>query len=606
MVAPPRSLGPGRKALYGSCAAAALLACLELTLGLLGIEREDRFVAFAGRVPLFVESRAADGALWMETAPAKLRFFNAQRFRMSKPAGVRRIFCLGGSTTYGHPYDDRTSFCGFLRAFLRTADPEHGWEVINAAGISYASYREAALMQELATYEPDLFILHTGHNEFLERRSYPLALHPVAERVTSLAARTRTFSLVSATLAPPRRTNLLPAEVDAILDRSVGPEAYTRDDRLRASVLEHFRDNLTRMARLSAAAGARTLIVVPASNLSDCSPFRSQPSAGLASTARERLRALREQASIASDAGQLAEAEARWRDAAALDPRDADVLYRLARVLEARGSGDDAERFFVRARDEDVCSLRALSDIERIAREVASAEGALQVDFAALLRARSLAEHGTPAVGAHYFLDHVHPTIAAHRMLAEAVLETLVHDGWVSPWPDWNAAARARVAAEIESGVDARREGVALRTLAKVLSWAGKSEEAARVAGLALGKLGRDAESSFILGAYELERGVPALAVRDFRESIALDPDYARAHTNLGIALARSGQGPAARAEYDAALRLDPKSTRALYNRAQLALESGDRDQAIADYRQLLALDPTDAEARSELERLTR
>ena len=43
-------------------------------------------------------------------------------FRTRQPSGTVRIFCMGGSTTYGHPYDDKTSFCGWLRAMLPGAD----------------------------------------------------------------------------------------------------------------------------------------------------------------------------------------------------------------------------------------------------------------------------------------------------------------------------------------------------------------------------------------------------------------------------------------------------------------------------------------------------
>ena len=41
-----------------------------------------------------------------------------------------RIFCLGGSTTYGRPYNDTTSFAGWLRELLPVADPQRRWEVI--------------------------------------------------------------------------------------------------------------------------------------------------------------------------------------------------------------------------------------------------------------------------------------------------------------------------------------------------------------------------------------------------------------------------------------------------------------------------------------------
>ena len=90
----------------------------------------------------------------LATAANKKDVFNVQAFSARKKANTYRIFCLGGSTTFGRPYDDRTSFAGWLRAFLAAADPSRTWEVINAGGISYASYRVAALMDELSRYEP--------------------------------------------------------------------------------------------------------------------------------------------------------------------------------------------------------------------------------------------------------------------------------------------------------------------------------------------------------------------------------------------------------------------------------------------------------------------
>ena len=106
------------------------------------------------------------------SARNRLAYFNAQRFSANKAPRTFRIFCLGGSTTYGRPYNDHTSYVGWLRELLPLADDRRQYEVINAGGISYASYRVASLMDELCGYEPDLFVVYMGHNEFLEQRTY--------------------------------------------------------------------------------------------------------------------------------------------------------------------------------------------------------------------------------------------------------------------------------------------------------------------------------------------------------------------------------------------------------------------------------------------------
>ena len=63
----------------------------------------DPFLGFTGRRPLFVPDFAADDTLI--TAPGKRRWFNVERFPREKGATTTRIFCLGGSTVFGHPYD---------------------------------------------------------------------------------------------------------------------------------------------------------------------------------------------------------------------------------------------------------------------------------------------------------------------------------------------------------------------------------------------------------------------------------------------------------------------------------------------------------------------
>ncbi|MCP4400602.1 MAG: SGNH/GDSL hydrolase family protein, partial [bacterium] len=166
----------GKKLALGISVTVAFFILIELILLAVGVvplyQRTDPYIGFSGYAPLFLKHTPSNGEPIFETAQNKIRWFNQQSFPVRKAEGTIRIFCLGGSTTYGRPYDDRTSFCGWLRLFLPAVDPGHRYEVINAGGISYASYRVARLMEELADYEPDLFIVYSGHNEFLEKRTY--------------------------------------------------------------------------------------------------------------------------------------------------------------------------------------------------------------------------------------------------------------------------------------------------------------------------------------------------------------------------------------------------------------------------------------------------
>ena len=248
-VPPPTSRRVGRRALTLLRTALLLVAVTAVYLGALEfilaaagispiVEDTDPYVGFSSQIPLLVRESAPDGEEMMATAGNKLDLFNMQRFPARKASGTYRIFCMGGSTTYGRPYDDATSFCGWLRAILPKADPARRWEVINAGGISYASYRVRMLMEELVQYEPDLFIVYTGHNEFLERRTYgPIMDTPAWLREAGAALhRTRTYAALTRMAnwaggrAAPREDARprLPGEVDAILDETLGPESYHR------------------------------------------------------------------------------------------------------------------------------------------------------------------------------------------------------------------------------------------------------------------------------------------------------------------------------------------------------------------------------------------
>ena len=131
-----RRLPRWKKLLYSVLTSVALFVVLEGVLLLLdfqpdGVSR-DPYVGFKSSVPLFVERAGDDGRAILVTAENKRDYFNDQQFLKRKPRGTYRVFCMGGSTTYGRPYDDTTSFPGWLRELLPVADASRDWEVINA------------------------------------------------------------------------------------------------------------------------------------------------------------------------------------------------------------------------------------------------------------------------------------------------------------------------------------------------------------------------------------------------------------------------------------------------------------------------------------------
>jgi hypothetical protein len=133
-----------KKAAFSMIPMLALFAMVEAGLWMTGFQpgtdKADPYVGFAAGIPLFIEVEG-QGQRVMRTASNKRDFFNDQSFPREKSHDAKRIFCMGGSTTYGRPYRDVTSFCAWLRVSLERLDPDTRWEVINAGGISYATAR---------------------------------------------------------------------------------------------------------------------------------------------------------------------------------------------------------------------------------------------------------------------------------------------------------------------------------------------------------------------------------------------------------------------------------------------------------------------------------
>jgi tetratricopeptide (TPR) repeat protein len=536
------------------------LLLLEGGLALFGVrpalQTEDPFVGFASNVPLFIPSAGPAGGQIMTTAPNKLGLFNLQSFQQEKASGTFRIFCLGGSTTYGRPYNDATSFSGWLRELLPAADGNKKWEVINVGGISYASYRVAHLMEELVHYQPDLFIIYTGHNEFLEERTYSQIrdIPPVIRSAVSLLARTRTWSAMTAALqrlgiqhpqAEPKKREQLRGEVNAILDRSAGLNRYNRDDPLRENILEHYRISLERMVALARSAGAKIIFVAPASNLKDCTPFKSEHTPGLDPAKMQRSEQILAQAKEDSRQGNWKDALDLLETAVAFDPRYAELQYRRGQALLVLGRFDEAEVALRLARDEDVCPLRALTPMRLVVTEIAREQGVGLVDYAELLAQRMQETQGHRIPGKESFLDHVHPTIEGHKILAVALLRAMIEQGLVNPGSDWGEQAIAAVAAKIEGGINQRMQAQALINLARVLLWAGKTEDAARLAEQALAKAGGDQKITKDINAtlakvYQ-KQGEAERALQVLYSAIEKAPASVELHYMLGMALIEDG-----------------------------------------------------------------
>ncbi len=613
----------------GIAVSLVILVLLEGALRISGwpsvTSSEDPFVGFSRIKPLFQVHRGI-----AETVPARLKYFNQVSFKARKPVNTFRIFCFGGSTTYGRPFDGRTSFSRWLQDLLDALEPEAAFEVINAGGISYASYRIVPLIKEALQYKPDLAIIYTGHNEFLERRTYAGLFSQGAGLVTVRSLLEdlhiyRALKRVVEPLLPARLTDvrnkdgkpsstlgdgtttsrrgspagkpILKDEVTAILDRSAGLDRYHRDEQFTRGVVRHFAHNLETMIRMCKRAGIPVIMVEPASNLKDFSPFKSEHGKDLTVRDKSALDRKIENASNlvkqSNYEGALAILDAAIRE----DPLYAETYFWRGKAMLGMGRYAEARKDFVEARDLDVCPLRCITPLEEKIVLISEKEHVPLIRFQQALVQRS--NRGKDALGVpgnESFMDHVHPTVEGHQLLAELIVDEMIRTRLLHPKRQLVREEMDAIYVNGMKALDAQFFVTKDLNLAKVLKWAGKNEEARQVLQRAKGKLADNPEVHKMLGSFLLQDGQYEEAIEEYKKAVHLSGEDPQLKFSLANAYYRAGLRSKSQEIYEKLLDDIQLMPEACANLAMIHLEAGRANRALMLLEKALAENP-DAES---------
>ena len=424
---------------------------LEVGLHLFDVARpadsSDPLSGFNRTFPLFERH----GSVY-RTAQAREPFFPPQEFSAKKPTNGFRIFCLGGSTVHGHPYQSPTSFPAWLELELAGSDPTRMYQAVNCGGVSYASYRLRPIVQEVLQYQPDLIIVATGENEFLEDRTYQsLKARPVLwARVQNAAYSLRIFNLARSFLLPLpaaergegrgegfNRNAPLPREVRTMLDDRSGYASYHRDDAWHERVRMQFEESMRAMVSICRDARVPIILIKLGSNLRDCPPFKSEHKSGL-SVSDEAAWEANFDAATAAGKTDLNQALAHYLKAEALDDEYALLDFRIARALDLLGRKSEALPYYLKARETDICPLRLIKPHEDIIARIAAETKTPVVDAAAFL-ASSSPDH---IPGNDSYLDHVHPNIGGHQKIAQGIAAQMRAAGIIPQSKPWSEPER--------------------------------------------------------------------------------------------------------------------------------------------------------------------
>jgi tetratricopeptide (TPR) repeat protein len=469
--------------------------------------QEDPLVGFSRIQPLFELDEDDDV---YRTARSRQLFFGQQQFAREKPEGTFRIFGLGGSTLRGRPYETDTSFLKWLEIELSGRDSTRHYQTVNCGGLSYASYRLALILDEVLQYEPDLIIIATGHNEFLEDRTYdsiknrsPLASW-VSERLHSL----RTVTLARQLCA-----------------------SYHRDDEWRSDVIEHFELSVRGMVDTCRQARVPLVLVNLGENLRDCPPFKSEHKPGLSARSLQRWQ---EFFDTATESEQVSPEDAlqAYRKAESIDDQYALLIYRMARCFDRLGEMQQARRYYARAKDLDICPLRMLDEMHERLKRIAGDSNVPLVNAQQLLVELSPDE----IPGNNCFMDHVHPAIGSHQRIARALALKLGEMSLVTGNRKWDDGQR-----RVTYRRHFRQLGPAYLTNGRrrvgwLEDWAHRHRLDEEIAP-------KDARGHLHLGQKRLDYGEYNLAWEQFRFAMEQNPGLAGDVFDYALGLFKEGRG---------------------------------------------------------------
>ncbi len=353
--------------------------------------------------------------------PGMYRTPRPYAFPARKAPGTYRIFILGESVAWGDP-DPSYGFGRYLEVMLRERFPRKKFEVINTSITAINSHAELPMVEELAQYQPDLFVIYTGNTEVVGPFGPGTVLTPWDLSRPAIRARialnsTRLGQLLAKARGGPKNESAWRG-MEMFLDRQV-----RSDSPQMKPVYQNFAANLRAIVAVARHSGAQVLISTVATNLKDCAPFASLHREGIRQDELNAWDGLVKRGVTLESAGSYTEALQLYLSAAEIDPQYAELQFRMARCLWALGDFAAARERFLRAQDLDTLRFRADSKLNEVIRALPTAgPGVVVVDGNAVLAAES--PHAV--LGGELFYEHVHMNPRGTYLLARAFFRQVV------------------------------------------------------------------------------------------------------------------------------------------------------------------------------------
>jgi tetratricopeptide (TPR) repeat protein len=351
-----------------------------------------------------------------------------QAILREKPKKAFRIFILGGSAAAGLGYSPNASFSRHLERMLRTAYPNRKIEVVNLGIVALSSKQVKLLVEDVSKrFEPDLVIIYSGNNEFLEihAEKYAQAHATVLSNVVGLLGKTNLYRFLTRIVhGGPTNPSIVNQDFSHN-DLRITQDRIIKDIELSkgeiAGVIDKYEANLDNMVRVAVEHSTSIMLLSVASNLK----WRGR--SDLPEDWIEKLIGSEDLPAVERYNEVVRYLDEKLRHKT--DPDRHEWLFRRSVANENLGNFKAARDDYRKAMNADPHLRRALDEMNARVRAVAERHGVPWLDTVEVLAAR--AEHGI--IGFGEFYDYVHFTPIGAVYVAAEVFRKLGRLGFVPP-----------------------------------------------------------------------------------------------------------------------------------------------------------------------------
>ena len=193
-------------------------------------------------------------------------------FLRKKAKDTIRGFVVGGSTAEGFPYSSNNSFGKIIEKGLNYSQNKYKFEILNLSFSAMSSYYVNDAMKELKKYDPDFFIIYSGHNEYYGTISATTSKFHIFRKMYIFLRNFKTIQLIQNLLTKKEKSD----KNKMLMEEQFAGKKLEKNEKNDEYIAKCFIKNIEDSIELYSKKNIPIFLVEPISNFIDMPPFASK------------------------------------------------------------------------------------------------------------------------------------------------------------------------------------------------------------------------------------------------------------------------------------------------------------------------------------------